>query len=338
MTRAALIALAVVVVGLLALSLLPDRRPDLPDATIVLGDARVLLLPTADPEAVWTFAAPEARFDPDADSTELLGVEDGARTVNGVVDFTLRAERLVIDRRDDLITERLEAHLVADGWDVLMEGRERAQRARAPGPRALRGAARRDHRRRHRRQRLPGHAHQLRLHRLQRRRPRHGGHVGLRHRRAPPGRPRRPRRSPVPRSRPLPRARRPFVAAALLAALLLAAALAQGDAPAPVPERRLITIDSSGGTQSGNLRFGPIVYEHPEPEGSWRRSRRSRSADRAPSSARPRGVDRPVARAPRGDLRWRRDRHPRPPHRHGRVACATPRRPAWACSPAATPK
>lgn len=32
-------------------------------------------------------------------------------------------------------------------------------------------------------------------------------------------------------------------------------------------ERRLITIDSSGGTQSGNLRFGPIVYEHPDPYG-----------------------------------------------------------------------
>lgn len=34
-----------------------------------------------------------------------------------------------------------------------------------------------------------------------------------------------------------------------------------------VPERRLIRIDSSGGTQSGNLRYGPIDYEHPDPEG-----------------------------------------------------------------------
>ncbi|MDF1523055.1 MAG: hypothetical protein P1P87_09585, partial [Trueperaceae bacterium] len=123
MIRAALIALVVVVLGLAVVSLLPDRRAELPDATIVLGEARVLLLPTADPEAVWTFAAPEARFDPDAESTELLRVEDAARTIDGVVDFTLRADRLVIDRRDDLVTERLEAHLVADGWDVLMEGR-----------------------------------------------------------------------------------------------------------------------------------------------------------------------------------------------------------------------
>lgn len=71
----------------------------------------------------------------------------------------------------------------------------------------------------------------------------------------------------MPRPRPLARAHRPLAAAALLAALVLAGALAQGDAPAPVSERRLITIDSSGGTQSGNLRFGPIVYEHPEPDG-----------------------------------------------------------------------
>lgn len=123
MTRAALIALAVVVLGLVGISLLPDRRPELPDATIVLDDARVLLLPAADPDAVWTFTAPTARFDPDAESTELLGVEDGARTVGDVVDFTLRSGRLVIDRRDDLVAERLEAHLVADGWDVVMEGR-----------------------------------------------------------------------------------------------------------------------------------------------------------------------------------------------------------------------
>jgi lipopolysaccharide export system protein LptA len=32
-------------------------------------------------------------------------------------------------------------------------------------------------------------------------------------------------------------------------------------------ERRIISIDSSGGTQSGNLRFGPIEYRHPNPEG-----------------------------------------------------------------------
>src|SRR5690606_36148811 len=64
------------------------------------------------------------RFDPDTSVTELLNVEDGARTVAGEIDFTLRAERLIIDRRDDLVTSRLDAHLVADSWDVVMEARE----------------------------------------------------------------------------------------------------------------------------------------------------------------------------------------------------------------------
>ncbi len=71
--------------------------------------------------------------------------------------------------------------------------------------------------------------------------------------------------------------RRPRLRAGLMAAatvaLLAAAALAQDDATdaappdAAVSERRVITIDSSGGTQSGNLRYGPIRYEHPDPLG-----------------------------------------------------------------------
>lgn len=53
----------------------------------------------------------------------------------------------------------------------------------------------------------------------------------------------------------------------LTATLLLLPALAQEASTEVDNERRLITIDSSGGTQSGNLRFGPIRYEHPEPLG-----------------------------------------------------------------------
>jgi len=48
---------------------------------------------------------------------------------------------------------------------------------------------------------------------------------------------------------------------------LVAGPLAAAQEDAEPPARRLITIDSSGGTQSGNLRFGPIVYAHPEPDG-----------------------------------------------------------------------
>lgn len=57
-------------------------------------------------------------------------------------------------------------------------------------------------------------------------------------------------------------------------ALLATGAMAQEEgAPAAdaeagtTEEQRVITIDSSGGTQSGDLRYGPIRYEHPEPLG-----------------------------------------------------------------------
>jgi lipopolysaccharide export system protein LptA len=68
-----------------------------------------------------------------------------------------------------------------------------------------------------------------------------------------------------------PRRLPPRLAAALSAlvalALLATFGLAQEGAEEEAPARRLITIDSSGGTQSGNLRFGPILYQHPEPAG-----------------------------------------------------------------------
>ncbi len=53
----------------------------------------------------------------------------------------------------------------------------------------------------------------------------------------------------------------------IIVALFAWASAQEGDGVDPDLERRVITIDSSGGTQSGNLRFGPIVYEHPDPFG-----------------------------------------------------------------------
>jgi lipopolysaccharide assembly outer membrane protein LptD (OstA) len=61
---------------------------------------------------------------------------------------------------------------------------------------------------------------------------------------------------------------RPVTLAALLLALSVTAATAQeGAEDTERLERRVITIESSGGTQSGNLRFGPITYQHPDPDG-----------------------------------------------------------------------
>ena len=78
----------------------------------------------------------------------------------------------------------------------------------------------------------------------------------------------------IPRNRfAVPARLRACFAGALLLAALSANVIAQeaepadDTPPAEVLERRIITIDSSGGTQRGNLRFGPIFYEHPEPDG-----------------------------------------------------------------------
>lgn len=48
----------------------------------------------------------------------------------------------------------------------------------------------------------------------------------------------------------------------LVLVLLFGAAFAED--VEEVQERRVITIDGSGGTQSGNLRTGPLTYEHPD--------------------------------------------------------------------------
>ena len=49
----------------------------------------------------------------------------------------------------------------------------------------------------------------------------------------------------------------------LLGVLVLLIGLAQDE----VNEERLISIEMNGGNQSGNIRYGPINYEHPEPDG-----------------------------------------------------------------------
>ena len=49
----------------------------------------------------------------------------------------------------------------------------------------------------------------------------------------------------------------------LLGILVLLLALAQDE----VSQERIISIESNDGSQSGNIRYGPINYEHPEPDG-----------------------------------------------------------------------
>ncbi len=84
---------------------------------------------------------------------------------------------------------------------------------------------------------------------------------------------------PVVRTAPDPRPARRLAALCAVAALAAAALLgvgrgqAQEDGASEAPadeatvERRVITIDGSGGTQSGNLRYGPLRYRHDDPLG-----------------------------------------------------------------------
>ena len=123
MLRWTLVALVGVLVTLVVVAALPDRRADPPDASIRLFDARLTLYPEADPDAVWTFAVPEAAFDPSAETTTLFDLREGARRVGEEVDFTLTGDEVVIDRNDDLRGDALQAVLEADGLVLDMEAR-----------------------------------------------------------------------------------------------------------------------------------------------------------------------------------------------------------------------
>jgi len=127
MTKWASLALGAVLLILIALSLGPRaERPEVRE-DIVLDGAVVRLFPASDPNAVWRFVAPVASYDPASRETTLTSIEDGERRVEDEVDFTLRADRLVIGRDDDLRSAHLDVHLVADDLDVEMEGVEGRQ-------------------------------------------------------------------------------------------------------------------------------------------------------------------------------------------------------------------
>jgi hypothetical protein len=121
--RWALASLFAVLGTLVVLATLPDRRADAPDASIRLFDARLVLYPEADPDAVWTFAVPEAAYDPVAETTTLFDLREGARRVGDEVDFTLQGAEVIIDRNDDLRGDQLRAVLQADGLQLDMEAR-----------------------------------------------------------------------------------------------------------------------------------------------------------------------------------------------------------------------
>lgn len=122
MSKWAVVAFGIVVVVLVVLAIQPrEDRGDVVEE-IRLGEAEVRLYPAGDPDAHWRFAADEVAYDPGSRETTLLTIRDGERRVHDVLDFTLRADRLVIGRNDDLRAARMDVHLVEDELDVEMEG------------------------------------------------------------------------------------------------------------------------------------------------------------------------------------------------------------------------
>ncbi|MDZ7799186.1 MAG: hypothetical protein U5K81_00140 [Trueperaceae bacterium] len=127
MIRWALALLGVVLAALTFLALQPRAEPPTVREEITLQDAQVRLFPSGDPDATWRFDATRVAYHPTERETTLHDIVDGQRRVGDEVDFTLRAERLVIGPNDDLRTNRMDVRLIEDELNVEMEGREERQ-------------------------------------------------------------------------------------------------------------------------------------------------------------------------------------------------------------------
>jgi hypothetical protein len=125
--RFSLIALVVVIGLLFALSLLPKQGRAIPDATIQLAKAEIILYPQEDPEAIWYFSSPEVQYDPDIRETTLNNIKDGKRVLVGKTDFTLEAEQVIISSDDNLRGDHLLAHILEDDIYLDMTAKDSLQ-------------------------------------------------------------------------------------------------------------------------------------------------------------------------------------------------------------------
>ncbi len=123
MLRYAFLALAVVLGLLIVLSLLPQRRAVIPDATIDLQNATVTLYPQQDQDAVWTFSSPTVEYNPENRDTTLYKVQDGRRVVNGETDFTLESEQVTISSDDNLRGDRIIVTLLEEETTLDMQSK-----------------------------------------------------------------------------------------------------------------------------------------------------------------------------------------------------------------------
>jgi hypothetical protein len=111
------------VLGILALlTLMPGQEQVVPDSSIRLESVELNLYPQADREARWRFEAKSVDYQPQSRETVLHDLSDGQRLVGEELDFTLCADEVVIDSRDNLRSQQIFVHLVAENWDMDMRG------------------------------------------------------------------------------------------------------------------------------------------------------------------------------------------------------------------------
>lgn len=127
LARWAMVGFAALLALLLALALAPQEAVVQADDEVRLDAATVNLYPAADPEASWTFLAPEVTYDPGNRETTLRRIENGERRVGSTTDFTITSDEMTIQRDDDLRGERMDVHLVEDDLDVAMRSADRRQ-------------------------------------------------------------------------------------------------------------------------------------------------------------------------------------------------------------------
>jgi hypothetical protein len=121
--RYAFLALTAVLVLLIVLSLLPQRRAIIPDTTIDLQNAQVTLYPQQDQDAVWTFSSPNVEYNPDTRDTTLYKVQDGKRVENGKTDFTLESEQVTIGSDDNLRGSKIIVRLIEEETTLDMQAK-----------------------------------------------------------------------------------------------------------------------------------------------------------------------------------------------------------------------
>lgn len=124
MLRLSLLGFIVVIALLIGLALLPEKVTVNPDEDIQLAQSRMTLYPEQDAEAIWRFAADTIRYNPVSRESTLYDLSDGARWLDGAIDFTLDSDEMVIDSQDNIRSDAILVHITDLNWDLYMTARD----------------------------------------------------------------------------------------------------------------------------------------------------------------------------------------------------------------------